>query len=510
MPLIAPLLAVAIVVSGCSDDTTSIPVGPNEGEGEADGGGDGGAGDGGGGAKPSEGEGEAGDDGGDPGGEGGEGEGEQGGDGDGDAGEGEGEDEGDGGDDGGAVEGEGEGEVVVPGPECVDDDDCEAGWCRPNDPGGPDGDAKSCVPFLADGERCGGFVPEWASNRCADGLVCADSPPSLPDAPGWCRHRCEDDNECDDDQYCGVSGNCRPHGDCIEQADCQDDANEWDRILCDGVAFCGKDGCTVSCDQDATCFDFAEERVWFGACRQTLGWGVFDQECHQISGCDAGTFRLSDSEEACERACLGEAPDGQCRDDADCAPAGFCRPLEGDDDGRDAGSVCHPYEEEGQQCGGFVAPWHQRRCEPRMACTDIPEGLADAPGVCRDRCEHNNPDPVDECGARRYCSRNDACRPIGECFDHLDCELRINSWPHIECVGYGVCGDEGECGWRCGDARCRDLSDVWFGPCERLLGFGIRDGVCEAISGCDDPEYPMFETRRECQDLCERREVDPR
>lgn len=510
------VLGLAIAGSGCSDDNSgSIPpaptVGEGEGEGEAAGVG-GGAGDGGvDGGGGQQGGGDAGDA---PGGEGevggeagaGEGEGEAGGGDDGlPDGEGEGEVGGDAG--GGTGEGEGEGEVPVePGPECQEDGDCEVGWCRANDPEGPDADSRSCVAFLGDGERCGGFVPEWHANRCDDGLVCADSPPFLPDAPGWCRQACDADDACPDGQYCGAAGSCRPHGDCIEQSDCQDPANQWDRLLCEGISYCGKDGCSAGCDQDPTCFDFGDDRVWFGACRAVLGWGRFGAECLQISGCDAGQFELSATQQECETRCLGQVPEGDCDDDAQCAPAGFCRPV-GDE--QDAASACHPYQDEGERCGGFVRPSFQERCEPDMTCTDIPEGLADAPGTCRQPCDFDNPDPVDECGRQRYCSRNDACRGFGDCFDHLDCELNTNGWPHIECVGYGVCGagDDGQrtCGWRCGDARCRDLSDVIasFGACERLLGFGVVNGQCEAVSGCGDSDYPLFETRRECQDLCE-------
>jgi len=52
---------------------------------------------------------------------------------------------------------------------------------------------------------------------------------------------------------------------------------------------------------------------------------------------------------------------------------------------------------------------------------------------------------------------NDAFREDGSCLTDRDCEADGNSYIHPACIGYGVCGSSGQCGWQCGDATCRDL-----------------------------------------------------
>lgn len=65
--------------------------------------------------------------------------------------------------------------------QCVQDSDCDSSqWCRQNDSG-----SKSCVNFVGEGDRCGGFVIPSAYERCEPGLTCVPSEPT-GDVPGIC------------------------------------------------------------------------------------------------------------------------------------------------------------------------------------------------------------------------------------------------------------------------------------------------------------------------------------
>jgi hypothetical protein len=68
--------------------------------------------------------------------------------------------------------------------QCSVDSDCGEGtWCRATQTGLE----RECVPFQQEGGICGGFVPEFAVERCSPELICADETPQLPDDPGVCR-----------------------------------------------------------------------------------------------------------------------------------------------------------------------------------------------------------------------------------------------------------------------------------------------------------------------------------
>lgn len=68
-------------------------------------------------------------------------------------------------------------------PVCTSDQDCPAEtWCRAREGGGSE-----CVPFAAEGDRCGGFTLPSHQERCAPGLECTDFPEPTGDVPGYCR-----------------------------------------------------------------------------------------------------------------------------------------------------------------------------------------------------------------------------------------------------------------------------------------------------------------------------------
>lgn len=55
---------------------------------------------------------------------------------------------------------------------------------------------------------------------------------------------------------------------------------------------------------------------------------------------------------------------------------------------------------------------------------------------------------------------------------------------------------------------CLDLSDLDFGPCDMILGYGIVDGECSEVSGCStvidmiDYQSSIFPTSEDCQLAC--------
>lgn len=50
---------------------------------------------------------------------------------------------------------------------------------------------------------------------------------------------------------------------------------------------------------------------------------------------------------------------------------------------------------------------------------------------------------------------------------------------------------------------CMDYTDVSFGACKMLMGFGIINGTCQGIGGCGSTEYVFYNTMEECQEMCD-------
>ena len=195
---------------------------------------------------------------------------------------------------------------------------------------------------------------------------------------------------------------------------------------------------------------------------------------------------------------------GQCLDscngDDDCNPGHWCRPTEDP-----AVNECAAFAGEGESCGGFTPAWAQQVCAPGLVCADVPPNIPDAPGVCRRPCEANS-----DCGEGQYCDVSGLCRSDGACSTHADCNLEGNDYVHIECVGYGVCGERDQCGWTCGAPQCLDLAGVDFGPCDYPLGAAVVNGACERLDGCDNQGFEMFESLLECRETCGGGPVDGR
>ena len=184
---------------------------------------------------------------------------------------------------------------------CTTDPECPPGhWCRPTEAGGT-----QCVPFAKEGEICGGYVPEWFVQICSQGLVCADFPPFVADAPGVCRKPCANDGECPTEGYCSVGEVCRKDGSCFEHRDCDLAGNAFPvAVGCIGYAVCDpSQECVWECDtRRAACRDLAG--LAFGPCDMVLGWAVIQGACVSVSGCDARGYEFFPDADTCNTSCF--------------------------------------------------------------------------------------------------------------------------------------------------------------------------------------------------------------
>lgn len=180
---------------------------------------------------------------------------------------------------------------------CMDGAECPASeWCRQTE----DSAVGECVPFAAEGDSCGGFVPPWFATVCAPDLECTDQSPIIADLPGKCRVPCKDDEGCGDEQYCAPQGFCRDFGACFELSDCSAASNAWAHIECVGYETCESGACGWECG-DPQCQELGG--VFFGFCDAVLGAAIIGGTCQEVSGCDAGGYTLFESLESCQTTC---------------------------------------------------------------------------------------------------------------------------------------------------------------------------------------------------------------
>eukprot|EP00164_Ancoracysta_twista_P000596 GFYU01000788.1.p1 GENE.GFYU01000788.1~~GFYU01000788.1.p1 ORF type:complete len:183 (+),score=32.60 GFYU01000788.1:48-596(+) len=136
--------------------------------------------------------------------------------------------------------------------ECNGDGDCPTTqWCREKrpedlvyDPECADPTWGVCVDYAGQGRTCGGFVPSWANEICADGLIC-DANPMIADIPGTCLSRCDyssTSKECGEEQYCARDGVCRAYGSCRADGDCDEPRNLYIKPRCIGSGECSMEG----------------------------------------------------------------------------------------------------------------------------------------------------------------------------------------------------------------------------------------------------------------------------
>ena len=179
---------------------------------------------------------------------------------------------------------------------CREDADCpEDEWCRPTESG-----PAACVPFVGEGEACGGYTPIRMARRCAPDLICTEFPPDVMDAPGVCRRPCETNRDCAADQYCALDGVCRDDGACWWDFDCELEGNRYLRPACEGFGLCEEGGCRWKCG-NPSCADLAG--VDLGDCEMILGWAVVDGRCRSLTGCGLPGFDFFATRLECLRAC---------------------------------------------------------------------------------------------------------------------------------------------------------------------------------------------------------------
>ncbi len=128
-----------------------------------------------------------------------------------------------------------------------------------------------------------------------------------------------------------------------------------------------------------------------------------------------------------------------CASDEDCDKGQWCRVTSAGD------HECVPYALKGENCGGGVAPWYLKRCEPGMNCVNTIPNMLGGPGHCMTACATN-----DDCELDEYCHQGKgSCYADGDCWAVADCSVDGNAWAHVACTGYAVCAAP-HCTWKCG------------------------------------------------------------
>ncbi len=186
-----------------------------------------------------------------------------------------------------------------------------------------------------------------------------------------------------------------------------------------------------------------------------------------------------------------------CTSNEDCNKGNWCRPTQGDFGSGELGAgACTPYAGEGEYCGGFVPYWMVSACAPGLICTDTPPWIADAPGICRQPCKS-----FEDCAENEYCGSGDVCRDDGACKTQKDCMTDGNSYITVKCLGYSVCLED-KCDYKCGSPLCNNVEGVDFGFCDMFLGWTNVGGKCQAVSGCDGEGFNFYETEAACLEAC--------
>jgi len=248
-------------------------------------------------------------------------------------------------------------------------------------------------------------------------------------------------------------------------------------------------GRSVCCGDRCTCADGSQPvQCFVDPCQVAPPCSAGECVANYCGGCNA-EFYDANGYAVCQ---------GGCETDEDCPNGSWCRQSEPETPGSpSAGSECVPLVGEGESCGGFRPAWIFERCTPELVC-DTPDDVVDATGVCRAPCKSDA-----DCAAEQYCASDSLCEPDSRCERDVDCNLEGNQYPHIECVGHGVC-ENYSCGWQCRDPQCLDLTGYNFGPCEAILGWGVMGDACTQISGCSSGPFQLFASAEECEQACPR------
>lgn len=245
------------------------------------------------------------------------------------------------------------------------------------------------------------------------------------------------------------------------------------------------DGRTVCCGDTCGCADGSlPVQCFVDPCQVAPECSLGECVANYCGGCNAEFY-----DDLGNAVC--QPGDSECVNDEDCPSGEWCRQAPPDGTTYE----CVPFVGEGAACNGFRPPWSFERCAEGLTC-DLPDFIADAPGVCRSAC------PAEGCGDGAYCASDGLCDRDGACEREIDCNVSGNEYPHIACVGHGICDESGQCGWECGNPQCVDLGGADFGPCDAVLGWGVENGRCAQLSGCSSGAYSLFETAEACVLAC--------
>ena len=248
----------------------------------------------------------------------------------------------------------------------------------------------------------------------------------------------------------------------------------------------------VCCGEECTCADGSDPvQCLVDPCDVAPECPEGECVANYCGGCRAEFY-----DDAGYAVCL---PQSECEVDADCSEGSWCRQADPSDQSDPALVVmeCVPFVGEGESCNGFTFSWAYERCAEGLVC-DTPDRLPDVPGTCARACDSDS-----DCAEDQYCASDRVCAANGTCETDVDCSLPGNDYPRPACLGYGVCDTESNrCGWQCGAPNCGNLSGWDFGPCRAILGWGIIEGSCEQISGCSAEPFELFSSQAECLETC--------
>ncbi|MGM0574843.1 MAG: hypothetical protein ACQEXJ_03810 [Myxococcota bacterium] len=433
------------------------------------------------------------------------------------------------------------GEICASGP--VDSPCVAAPWheCLKYTACGPNGAGGSCAWAQTEAfEECMAQYEEpeppacQTDSDCPVGQRCACMPdPSCPMCD-VCLMQCvpdEEPTECHSDEDCGpdmkcelepcppcpceddgcACGACYPQGECVPQeptgctsdadcgpgevcdlapcppCDCPADAENCVCEPCEPIGACvpgepptecKESGCSGEVCASGTVYTDCEYEPWFECLQHTecgafaegggCGWAQTDafaecmkkyeepsEYCSSDADCPAGYTCQCDFSDydsggdpampTCPTKCVPEdnPPEGECKSDADCASGEICEiDYCVDCDCAEGDPGC-----EGCGCFGTCQPQQP----PSEAC------WSDA-----------------DCGDGMTCNKEDFCLPTPGC------------WTDARAPG----------------APCTDASGVNFGSCAMVLGWGVVDGQCTLLSGCDDQGFDLFANEEECQQTC--------